>query len=571
MRRLLAVIGCLAMGPGTAAAQVLRGDVLEEGTGAPVGGAMVVLLEVDGEPVRRVLTDARGAFITQAPHPGRYALRVERIGYASLVTEPFDLGPAGAHRTVEVPLDPVELTDLDVSGERRCEVRPEEGRVTARIWEEARKALQAAAWTEEAGLYRYTLLHYVRDLDRDAEKLESEEREFIEGPSAAPFVSLPVEELIEEGFVQVVGDTMVSYFAPDAAAFLSEAFLDTHCMGVRAGDDGLVGLTFAPVEGRRLPDIEGTLWIDERSAHLRRLDFTYVNLGRNRRLGTAGGEVVFAALPNGTWIVREFRIRMPELEGGRGFRRGVRRVGYRDEGGVAWRIVDHAGRVVLDAEKSTLFGTVVDSTGAPPELPARVRVPELGLETRTEPDGTFLFGGLPPGLHTLDLRHLSLDTLGLPVAPVRAQAVVGEIVPVRLKVPTISEVLEPSCATNDVPMEGGLLFGRVTDDRGLPVWGARVRVFWLGGGDPTVSALAAPPGSAGEAPLAWSAAFDGAYQVLETTTDGRGIFMLCHAPAALLRLEARREGWRGAVRRVRAPGSGELRVVRLTIQDGRGP
>ena len=43
--------------------------------------------------------------------------------------------------------------------------------------------------------------------------------------------------------------------------------------------DGMVGLELEPVSGRRLPDIEGTLWLDGVTGRLIRLDFKYVNLG----------------------------------------------------------------------------------------------------------------------------------------------------------------------------------------------------------------------------------------------------------------------------------------------------
>ncbi len=38
-----------------------------------------------------------------------------------------------------------------VESGRRCEVRPEDGVGTARVWEEARKALEAAAQTLRGG------------------------------------------------------------------------------------------------------------------------------------------------------------------------------------------------------------------------------------------------------------------------------------------------------------------------------------------------------------------------------------------------------------------------------------
>ena len=362
----------LALAPSESVAQVVvGGEVLEAETLAPLAGAMVTLSEAGGEPVDRVLTNATGRFVTEAAHPGHYEIRVDRIGYASLSTEPFEVGVAGTFRTVEVPIQPIELAGLDVEGVRRCELRPEEGRVTALVWEEARKALEAAQWTQSRGLYLYTLLHYVRDLDRSRERIESEERTSTRGSSSAPFVSVSAEELAAKGFVHLDEDSPNDdyvFFAPDAEVLLSDAFLDTHCLGVERGEEGTIGLTFELVDGRRLPDIEGVIWLDERTAFLQHLEFRYVNLPWRREAGDSGGEVIFTALPNGTWIVREFRIRMPMLESycSPGAC-SLRRVGYRDEGGIAWRISYRTGETILEADTGTASGTVVDSTGAAPD------------------------------------------------------------------------------------------------------------------------------------------------------------------------------------------------------------
>ena len=265
-----------------AAAQTVRGVVAEDGTGTRLAGAMVVLFDFDGEAVDRVLSDAGGGFTMRADHPGRYHVRVDRIGYASLTTDPFDVPVRGTFRRIDVPIRPIRVRGLDVSGSRRCEVRPEEGRVTARVWEEARKALEAAAWTQSTGIYRYTLRHFVRDLDRSGERILDENRAFKRGSTNAPFVSVPVEGLIADGFVQEDVESGTIYHAPDAEAFLSDAFIDTHCMGVRRGEAGSIGLVFEPVEGRTLPDIEGVLLSKFRGMH------PSLARRRNRRTGPAG-------------------------------------------------------------------------------------------------------------------------------------------------------------------------------------------------------------------------------------------------------------------------------------------
>ncbi|MCH9009311.1 MAG: carboxypeptidase regulatory-like domain-containing protein [Chloroflexi bacterium] len=113
----------------------MQGVIVEGGTGTRLTGAMVVLFDSDGEAIDRVLTDALGGFVMPSRHLGRYHVRVDRIGYASLTTDPFDLPERGTFRRIEVQIRPIRLRGLDVSGSRRCEIRPEEGRVTDRSGE----------------------------------------------------------------------------------------------------------------------------------------------------------------------------------------------------------------------------------------------------------------------------------------------------------------------------------------------------------------------------------------------------------------------------------------------------
>ena len=68
------------------------------------------------------------------------------------------------------------------------------------------------------------------------------------------------------------------FWAPDAGVLLSDSFLDTHCLRIRAGGSELVGLDFEPVPNRDVADIAGTLWLDPATAELQRVDFRYVNL-----------------------------------------------------------------------------------------------------------------------------------------------------------------------------------------------------------------------------------------------------------------------------------------------------
>ena len=510
---------CLVALASHAAAQTVRGVVAEDGTGTRLAGAMVVLFDFDGEAVDRVLSDAGGGFTMRADHPGRYHVRVDRIGYASLTTDPFDVPVRGTFRRIAVPIRPIRIRGLDVSGSRRCEVRPEEGRVTARVWEEARKALEAAAWTQSTGIYRYTLRHFVRDLDRSGERILDENRAFKRGSTNAPFVSVPVEGLIADGFVQEDVESGTIYHAPDAEAFLSDAFIDTHCMGVRRGEAGSIGLVFEPVESRTLPDIEGVLWLDEETAELDRLEFSYVNVSSNKEIGEPGGFVNFTRLPNGTWIVREWWIHMPIMDV---HRRGrLRRRGYRDEGGIAWRVADSSGEIVLESSTATIAGSTQDSIRVGEAASATVRVLGSGEERAVEADGPFLLPGLAGGLHKLVVRHTLLDTLGLPAPVTEVVSQLGEMTHVTLRVPALADVLDELCGGTLRPPQTAPLLGRVTDASGRPQADILIKLAWEETDSYRPQLLAVPRGPAGETPREWTLGSEGSRATVETKTDAR--------------------------------------------------
>ncbi len=545
-------------------AQVVGGVVLEEGSEAPVDGAMVVLLDPGGSAVRRVLSDATGRFTLTAERAGPHRIRVDRIGYESLTTPPFDVPAAGTFQRISVPLQAVQLRGLSVEGSKRCQLRPEQGSATARVWEEARKALEAAAWTLESGMYRYTLLQFERRLDDRGRPTGEGVEHLRRGWAQAPYVSIPVEELVDRGFVQANDDSTMSYFAPDAAVLLSDAFLDSHCMHLEQGRPGTVGLDFEPLSGRRVPDIEGTLWLDAESASLRNIEFHYVNHPVLRDVGEGGGEVSFGRMPNGSWVVRDWTIRMPLVgvardergvgpirPGDTGFRvragglddaRGQPRItGYLVQGGTLRRATDRDGVAVLEAASGTVSGRVVDSLNALPVAGGVVTELDDPVGNRSAPigpGGRFLLPGLTPGDRRLQVTHPSLDTLGLAAPSFRFPSVAGEIASVRFRLPGVGESLRTACYGSDGDKGGGAIaYGRIRSE-GAPAEGARVRLTWLRTLDVTLPSVAAPAKEGAE-PLRWVADPEDAHAVV-TTVDDRGVFLACGLPeGARFRVEAR--------------------------------
>ena len=527
---LLLLILPILLVPLRAEAQPVLGIVVEEGTGRPVMGAMVMLFDEGGDRVDRMLTNVAGRFALDARAPGPHYLTVERIGYATLTTDRFAAGPDDLYLTIDVPIEPVALTGLDVESGRRCEVRPEEGRVTARVWDEVRKALTAEAWTREAALYSYTLERFSRALDREGDNVLADTTRITTNREAA-FVSAPIERLAAEGFVQAEGDSATTYYAPDAGALISDVFLDTHCMRVREGDDGRLGLTFEPIPERRVPDIAGVLWVDAATGELDRLEYGYRNLIRSSEIGDPGGEVSFSRLPNGAWIVGDWRIRMPRLESVLGI---IRRYGYHDEGGVTRAVTDNRGRTVLDAEAGTIFGVVTDSLGTgPPGEAVFVDIPGTAAGLIPDDDGSFLFSGLDAGRHVVRLQRPLLSSWGLAAAEAAVDAEIGEVAYVRVRAPSVADVLASSCGGAPSPPGTAALLGRVTTPEDVPAGQTRVTVRWPAATGYSPTGPATPHDPSGEPGPAWETGRDGHFATATTTTDARGLFLLCDLPPGL--------------------------------------
>lgn len=342
-----------------AGAQAIHTTLLGAGSREPVAGAFVIVTDTVGHEITRTLTDETGR-VSLDVGPGTYRLVVLRIGLARWRTPAFTLA---AGDTVTAPIDAPEtavlLSEIAVHAERRCRLQPEEGTGAATLWEEARKALEATEWTIDHPVYRFRASRYLRTYSPAADRPIAEERRQSAGYSSWPFISLPAESLAARGFAQPDSQGVVTYYGPDLPVLLSESFLGRHCFRVRRAEgprqDSLIGLGFEPVAtGRGRVDIAGVLWLDQRSAELRELEFRYTNLGRWAGRG-ATGLVNFDRLPNRAWVIRRWSIRMPiphigPKPLGAGIPTGlldtIGIAGYREEGGWITVVLSATGRTV---------------------------------------------------------------------------------------------------------------------------------------------------------------------------------------------------------------------------------
>jgi hypothetical protein len=293
-----------------AAAQTVTGRVVGDADSEPIRGAVVTLLSTSGERLRAVLTNASGAFQIQAA-PGSYRLRAEMIGRTTSEVEVV-VGPAPVSVRLALPYAPIPLDGLLVEAETRCKVPAEAAALTLRVWEEVQKALRAESITRELGIYEFDIQRTRQT--RDPATMQRISKTVLQGKSVAqqPFSTLPPEEIAESGYAKVVnGQTMI--YGPTTEVLLSPGFQETHCFSLRRarGRPDQIGLQFKPISGRKVTDIEGTIWIDDQTAELRRLEFKYKRVPSDLALGSYTGFAEFQRLEAGAWIIGSWELNTP--------------------------------------------------------------------------------------------------------------------------------------------------------------------------------------------------------------------------------------------------------------------
>lgn len=118
--RMALLLGWGAFSAVPAASQTVEGRILDAGSGEPVTGAVVELLDARGDAGLGVSSDAEGRFALRAPASGTYRIRAGRIGFQTVTTPTFDLVRDEDPFQVEVLLgaEAVPLAPLVIVSER---------------------------------------------------------------------------------------------------------------------------------------------------------------------------------------------------------------------------------------------------------------------------------------------------------------------------------------------------------------------------------------------------------------------------------------------------------------------
>jgi hypothetical protein len=326
MRHLLvaAILFCV---PLSLTAQAVHGKLTVAG-GAPIAGAIVTLVDTGGTVVARVLSTPLGSYSLTTRLTGTFTLRVLRVGFPAWSSRPFTLLAGGVGEiNSELPEDAIVLNELEVEGSGgACRVGASEGSATATLLEEVVKALGSAELALKDREYAFQMVRLTELLENTGRKVKSDT--LVQLLYTWPFLSLSATKLRDGGFVQRPSATGIDmaldgsdnyyWFGPEASTLLAPPFLETHCFRIVADrkDSTRVGLSFAPVRGRRTADIAGTLWVDRHTLGAHSLDYEYVNVPEGFPKKGAKGGMEFLKLPNGIWILSRWTIRAPQ-EGAR--------------------------------------------------------------------------------------------------------------------------------------------------------------------------------------------------------------------------------------------------------------
>jgi hypothetical protein len=176
-----------------ASAQIVRVRTLEDSSRAPVGGAIVRLLRGDST-LAQGLTSAVGRVTLRAPAPGRYLLRVSRIGYAVSAPIPIEIA-ADETRGIDLTLPAVRvnLPTIIVRGQKQCGGLADERATAAVLWEQIRQALTRTQLSERSSRL-FTRSTAFRELTRGGAVREEHRSPELTG-SGKPFVTVSPMEL----------------------------------------------------------------------------------------------------------------------------------------------------------------------------------------------------------------------------------------------------------------------------------------------------------------------------------------------------------------------------------------
>ena len=425
------------------------------------------------------------------PQDGRWQITILRIGFAPTLTSVLVSGEDVVRVTVVARSAPVMLQAVRVRGATECRVRPDTGLLVARAWEEARKAMLTVTLQSQDSTLFGEWVDYSRTTDSTGRLIIEQRVSVQRHVTQHVFRNESGDELARTGYV-TTDSAGITFNAPDPEVLLSDAFASSHCLGLVAAsldNQSLIGVSFKPTQSpRNFYDIEGTIWIDATTSQLRSVNFTYTNLPNTHPTIAGGGEVKFARLSSGIWIVSSWYAQLPMFTarpstsapgtssattgvvtpvvqtvhstGGDAFR-----ISSGDSTLIVWpmpnariQLVSHDSRVPIAGAHVTLRGTNVDAVSD-----------SLGFAS---------IGPLPAGRYEMSIELTAVDSIEAPT--IKRELAMQTGAPIDTVVlPDMPALLRRVCSELASTAGTAVLRGTVADVRGQFVPHATIEVTFL--------------------------------------------------------------------------------------------
>lgn len=473
-----------------ASSQTLDGRVVLADSVTPLAKVIVVASDERGNDVARTLTRTTGDFAITFQSPGRYRVRVLRIGYRPVSSDWVDL-PRNVRKTITVVFagEAIVLPQTSVRERETCRVDADSGMSVARVWDEARKAmLSAQLSTMDAPLFA-EWIEYDRGLDSTGRIVREQRVRTVQHPTTHAFKSRPVDELMKRGYVVEEGGATM-YFAPDVDVLLSDAFASSHCFQLQAPPRehaGLIGVAFQPSRNRRdARDIEGTFWVDRTTSELTSLEFHYTNLPDIASV--AAGDVQFRRIAEGSWLVSRWSVRMPRVVA-KPRRDATSRIvqsltstklgGIQVTGGEVTRVL-RADSLVYRATGPRVVAQIISRDALVPAAGAKVTLDGTDYAGVADAAGVVRIEPVLAGTYTARVSIPLMDSLGVPARDRLVEARTDTHVD-SLKLPAPKDLLAAVCPGDSIKHGEGMIYGHIRDAKGRAIEDAAITATWLVG------------------------------------------------------------------------------------------
>jgi hypothetical protein len=466
----------------TAAAQEVRGVVLDSASRQPIGGAVVVLLDANLRDVGRLVASSAGTFTLRSSIPAT-RLRVLRLGFRPREVALPTSSNAPRFEILMTAL-PTLLEPQRVVEQSKCPRRADYAASFA-LWEQAKAGLLAAVTAREALPATMTNLTYKRRVEGSSQRVLAQNVRIHQGNAQRSFQAVhTAAEFARLGFVRTTeqGDL---YLSPDAEVLLDDEFMRSYCLSLTSPDAAHpreLGLSFAPATRARHVDISGTVWIDTAARALRRIEFKYVGLESETDRFHPGGQLLFAEVRDGVPQIQRWNLRTVEEKGpfvdavvraNPGGPVDARRYSVHESGGelaraswsdgVAWHAPLGALRLHVTTENGTPAGGFTLS------------LDDTDYRAMADSSGALEISDLLPGPYQASVSDPALAAIELPIpTSFRFVASRDSVIETSLVVPTAAELVEKACKKEGLWTPGSyLLVARVVTPDGKPVQGAR--------------------------------------------------------------------------------------------------